>query len=256
MRVSEAAFETRRLSGTLLVAAPDALAAAERALEDHGSLFRWAAAHPEARRLEGRGAAFSVPAPGGRWVVRHYRRGGAVAAPLLGDRYVRATRPRPLAELEASRALLERGVDTPEVRAVAIYPSGAFYRGDVATRWIADAVDLAGALFGPEALTDADGRLDACAAAGRLLRILHDRGVLHRDLNLKNILLEWTPRGPRPWVIDLDGCRIVDGLGPRRRAAMLERFERSLRKWEGRSGRVLAERERDAIRAAYGSHGG
>ena len=48
-----------------------------------------AARHPEARTLRGRGKVYVVPGPTGLMAVRHYHRGGAVAAPLLRDRYLR-----------------------------------------------------------------------------------------------------------------------------------------------------------------------
>ncbi|MBI4545899.1 MAG: hypothetical protein HY703_11935 [Gemmatimonadetes bacterium] len=230
----------------LLVARVEALEPARRALAGAGSLFQFAAAHSAAERLEGRGPALVVPMGAVLGVVRHYRRGGA-AARWLGDRYLRVGVPRPLRELLASRAVAERGIPTPAVLAAAVYPAGVFYRGDVVTSYIPDSTDLARALFGDG--IPAGDRVQVCIAAGELLRRLREAGVLHADLNLKNILLEWSGRPPRVYLLDLDRCRVVERLGEGLHGAMLERFWRSVRKWERHTGRVLTVAEREALQA-------
>lgn len=232
--------------GAVVVALAEAWTAAAAGVETAGSLFGWASERPGARALVGRGTAYAVPAPGGgHWVVRHYRRGGALAR-WLGDRYRRLGEPRPLAELRASVAARERGVPTPEVVALAVYPAGRFYRADIATQEVPAARDLAAVLWA-EPAGGVPERLAACAAAGRLLRLLGERGVVHRDLNVKNIMLEGDPAAPGAWVLDLDGCRVVRRASWRQRRAMRERLRRSVRKWEKRTGRRLAEAERKLL---------
>ena len=49
------------------------------ALETAGTLYGYAASLPDPIRLQGRGVVYGIEAPGGRWVVRRYRRGGLVA---------------------------------------------------------------------------------------------------------------------------------------------------------------------------------
>src|SRR5512147_3213941 len=78
------------IGGTLAVARGDLLPAVLAVLREHGTLYGWAGSRGGARPLAGRGFAYAVDAPGGageRWVVRHYRRGGA--ARWLDDRYLR-----------------------------------------------------------------------------------------------------------------------------------------------------------------------
>lgn len=251
MRVPElpSTFQLLQRGSTVLVVVPAARATALSALESHGSLFAFAAASSQAERLSGRGPVYSVPAPGGRWVVRHYRRGGAVAR-WLGDRYLAAGAPRPLRELRTSEELRRRGVESPRVMAAAIYPAGLFYRADIATLWIPNSTDLAEALFGPDEVKGEDRTL-ACAAAGRLIREMHEVGVIHPDLNLKNILIEWSWTPPRPYLLDLDRVRIARRVSPRRRRAMLARFWRSARKWEEKTDRKLTADERAAFEAGY-----
>src|SRR5690606_34777374 len=184
-----------------------------------------------------------------RWAVRHYLRGGAVAS-WLGDRYLAAGPPRPLWELRASVAARIRGVRTPAVVAGAVYRSGALYRADLVTELVPDAVDLAGALFARRspagkgrciggvaaespgaAGAGAEGdRSAALHAAGLLLGHAARSGILHVDLNAKNVLVRATEGGQEAWLIDLDRCRVRAGGGDADAAVMLRRLERSLTK--------------------------
>jgi hypothetical protein len=247
-------YRLSAVGGAVVIALPEVLEFVCQAVEGAGSLYAYAAAHPEAVGLEGRGVAYAVPAPGGRWVVRHARRGGALAR-WLGDRYLRLGRPRPVKELAVSAAARGLGVETPEVVAAVVYPAGIFYRSDIASRFVPESMDLATALFGPKALVGED-RVLAAAAAGRLVRAAHECGVVHPDLNLKNVLLQWTMRPPRAYLLDLDRCRVVPRLSARRREAMLRRFWRSWRKWEARTGVRLVGGEREAFERAYGGFDG
>ena len=252
-----APYRVLTVGDALLVATPEAVEPARRALAEAGSLFAFAGGHPESRVLwSRRGRAWHVPVPepgGAGWVVRHYRRGSTLTR-WLGDRYLRPGGYRPLRELRVSTAARERGVPTPRIAALAIHPEGAFYRADLATEFVPASANLAQVLFGAEARGE-DDRLLALAAAGGLIRAVQDRGVVHVDLTLQNVLLEWTTRPPRPHLLDLDDCRILRGpLSAWRREAMLRRFLRSLRGWEEREGRPLTPSEREAFDAGYEGH--
>jgi 3-deoxy-D-manno-octulosonic acid kinase len=156
--------------------------------------------------LTGRGRVFLVPSPlhDGRWVVRHYHRGGAVA-PLLGDRYLRL---------------------------------GPWYRGDLVTRYVPGSRDLAAVLFPGRAAEEVDPAT-AMEVTGQLFRTLHEGGVIHPDLNLKNILIVGAGPSPGARVLDLDGARLRSRVGARARRRMVERFWRSGRKWSARTGKTL-----------------
>jgi 3-deoxy-D-manno-octulosonic acid kinase len=168
--------------------------------------------------------------------VRHYFRGGALAR-WLGDRYLAVGRPRPLLEAEASNTARSREIPTPAVVAGAVYRSGSFYRADVVTEHIPESSDLADVLFGQNRL--AMPAEDALTAAGRLVRILERAGVLHPDLNAKNIVLHSAPEGPCAHLVDLDRCCARQAGVPAPAFPMRRRLERSLRKFEGRAGRYL-----------------
>ena len=267
-------LEVERLEGsdgTRLICIPEARASLEEWLDRAGTLFDAAAADPRAEPLEGRGVVHVVPRPSGeRWVVRHYRRGGAVAA-LLGDRYLRVERSRPERELEASRALKQAGIATPTVVAAACYPRGAFYRGDIVTRFLPGSRDLAAILF-PQSIGDSDGAgsegggtggaggsagpgsiapATALEAAGRLIRRAQEAGLRHPDLNLKNILVVETAEGVTAHVVDLDRARVKAPVGGWWRRRMVRRFWRSARKFERRTGRELGPEARAAFDRGY-----
>jgi len=123
----------------------------------------------------------------------------------------------------------------------AVYPSGAFYRADLVTEFVPGASDLARTLF-EEDHPEAE-RAEVLSCIGVLVARTAAAGILHRDLNAKNLLIDWSTGGPAPLLVDLDRCevkppdRTVDPRG------MLERLERSLRKHEERSSRGLGRAE-------------
>jgi 3-deoxy-D-manno-octulosonic acid kinase len=226
----------------------------EGTLTAGGTVHAWAATHPQLRELAGRGRVYSVPAPArgpddrDRWVVRHYLRGGAVAR-FLTDRYVAVGRPRPMVEACASVEARARGIPTPAAVAGAVYFAGPFYRADLVTEEIPDAADLARVLFGPQPTPIEDEA--ALAASGRLVRSLERAGLLHPDLNAKNIVLRGERASPRAHLVDLDRC-CARTLGiPAPAFPMRRRLERSLRKFEVRTGRKLSAEAWVALRSGY-----
>jgi 3-deoxy-D-manno-octulosonic acid kinase len=239
-----------RVDGARAIVRTPVLEFVRDAIRSHGTLYEFAAARPGAEKLRGRGVLYVIEGPGpGRWVVRHLHRGGLLA-PLTRDRFLRVGPRRPHNELRVSCALRSLGIPTPEVLVSVVYPSGIIYRGDVARDEVPDARDLADCLFGEPSLDEAD-RIAAMAAAGRLVRWLHLRGVIHPDLNLRNILLEWAGRPPRPYVLDLDKCRTVARVPASRRRRMLRRLRRSARRFEERTGRRIGDHEWECFEMAY-----
>lgn len=237
-------FERLDLAGARLWVRPEARSWAEATLRGHGSLHRGAARNPTARRMEGRGPVYAVPAepdevqaalgePGGRWVVRRYRRGGLVAR-VLGERYLRVGAPRPFREVEASEALRARRVPTPRVVAAAVYPAGLFRRGDLVTVEIPGTVELAAVLFDPErrGVAGSVDRKEALGAAGALIRRAARAGVYHPDLNARNVLLQWSGGAPDAHLVDLDRCRVASASSPESARPMHARLVRSIRKLE------------------------
>jgi 3-deoxy-D-manno-octulosonic acid kinase len=145
----------------------------------------------------GRGAVWRIETPAGRAVLRHYRRGGAVAR-LSRDRYLWTgrERTRSFREFRLLAALDLRGLPVPAPLAARYLRCDALrYTADLLTLEIADARTLA-ELF-PRVLEDAA----ALEALGATLARFHRAGAYHADLNAHNILLD--PYG-QWWLIDFD----------------------------------------------------
>ena len=219
----------------------------EGALLEHGTLQRWAASRPEADTLEGRGTVLAVDAPArgpdgrSRWAVRHYMRGGAVAA-LLGDRYMKTATARPDRELRASWASRRRNVPTPAVVAGSIYPAGPLhYRADLITELVPSARDLAAVLFGPRGPDRNEDPSRALRTAGVLLGRTAAAGIYHPDLNAKNIVLEAGASSLLAHLIDLDRCRVRAHARAKDEEAMRARLCRSLHKHAARVGTTVPD---------------
>src|SRR5262249_50103990 len=126
-----------------------------------------------------------------------------------------------------------RGVPTAQPIALIVEsgPDG-FARGAMAFAEIEGSEDLA-RRGGGRGATHAD--LDAGVGAGRAV---HDRGVLHPDLNLGNVLLR--PRAgasPEVFLIDFDRATFAAGPLPFvSRQAAVRRLERSCAKLTGAPG--------------------
>jgi 3-deoxy-D-manno-octulosonic acid kinase len=171
-----------------------------------------------------------IDTPAGECVLRHYRRGGAVAV-LMGDRYLwtGASRTRCFAEFRLLQALGRLGLPAPEPVAVRYRRRGLWYSADLITRRIARAETLA------ERMTVAGIGAELAEEVGALVARFHREGVWHADLNAHNILI--APAGL--YMIDFDRGRfraLADGW----RLANLQRLRRSLIKLGAAEGREEA----------------
>ncbi len=245
-----------RARGAVAWTVPTLQAWVTGALTEGTPLYDLAGRAVGALELRGRGPVYAVPSERGRWVVRHCRRGGALG-PVLGDRFLRGGPPRPFREMHASWEARRRGIPTPRVLAAVVYPSGAFYRGDVVSEYVPEARDLASLLFGvsgpdgrPSAeppLEDPERRTAALKDAAYLLGRMARAGVDHPDLNAKNVLLEAGSRSRGASLVDLDKARIAPPGQAVPSGPMRERLQRSLRKFEAASGRSLTPAEWAAL---------
>jgi hypothetical protein len=161
-------------------------------------------------------------------LVRGYRHGG-VFRRWTGDLFF-TWPPRPFQELAVTEEIRRRGVGTAEVLGAWIETAwGAFYRGCLMTRQLADSRDLWAALGEGEGVGAA--KEDLMRAAARSIRHMHRQGVYHRDLNLKNLLVRAQETRVETFIIDFDKARLLPREVPRvlvRRN--LDRLFRSARK--------------------------
>lgn len=139
------------------------------------------------RRLMGggRGNIWIVTAPGGDWVLRHYRRGGW-AAKITTDFYWwrGIERSRPWREWRLLHTLYKEGLPVPQPVAARVIRHGWLYRGDLITRLIPACRSLA-AILRESAIEDLPWE-----AIGRCIRRFHDAGVCHADLNAHNVMID------------------------------------------------------------------
>ena len=196
---------------------------------EHDTLYDWAAEQPQPRAMRGRAPVYvaTLPSCGIPVVVRHGWHGGLLA-PFTADRFRRPTRA-PL-EMTRSAALRAAGIPTTEVLGFARYPAMlGLCEVDVVTRYVADAADLGMVLAGLAPFVDCE---TALSSTQRLLMQLAKHGVIHPDLNVKNILLHPTTGGIEALIIDVDVVR----WDPTRAAnetmrVNIARLTRSVRKW-------------------------
>src|SRR5918999_2405701 len=173
-------YERLHRPGVETVARATLADAVDEALEA-GSLYEYAAHHPDARPRRGRGVAYAVPLPDGatRVVVRRSRHGGWFA-PITGELFLAPTRAPH--ELNVSLRLSREGVPTPEVIAYSTYEVAPLLRrADVVTREVHGAADLATAL-GRE--SDVTAVRDVVRAVADLLARMGAVGARHPDLNV------------------------------------------------------------------------
>ena len=204
----------------------------EAILEDHPTVYAWAAKHPDRRDLSGRRAVYAVPLPGNEdvtVVVRHNEHGGLLRG-LTRDVF---RTPRAARELRISWTLRHVGIATPRVIGYAQYPlaGGQLWRADVVTREVPVSKDLAAMLSVTDTTVDHRPTLDAAIT---LLRRLARTWAFHPDLNVKNILISTELDGSiTANVLDVDTLRFAEKNAEWMNVA---RLLRSAQKWRRRTG--------------------
>lgn len=157
-------------------------------------------------------------------VVRRCSHGGFWRH-LAGDRYVGDHRAR--VELEHSQRILKLGIATPEVVGVVFYKSGLFQRMDLLTIQVPNSVDFVAFLA---AQPTAQQQAAALIAVRDLLAKCASHGVLHKDLNARNILLAHAGDLVRAYLLDVEDISWAPQQVQHVRAANHARLARSLRK--------------------------
>ena len=206
----------------MIVYDADAIPQPDRQLFDPGY---WQKQGQISGQAPGRGSALMLETEFGSAVLKRYLRGGWAAA-VSRDRYLFTgfERSRPLREFRILQSLMEMKLPVPEPLAALCERSGMSFTGALITRRIQPALPLA------ERLGDMlEARLPDCGAwsdIGACIRRFHDRGVIHADLNARNILLH---DDGSIFLIDFDRARIRPGADLAC-LSNLKRFQRSLHK--------------------------
>ena len=190
-------------------------------------LVEWGA--PVSHDLAGRDRVEVLATPRGEIVAKRLSRGG-----VLGGlcRHTYFDRWRPAREAALAENLAARGCATPPVAVARALRRGCGWQLDLATARVAGARDLLDALqraLGPDGSPGTAGQL--AGRAGRTVRRLHDAGLRHRDLQLKNLLVPADADAAADLVVlDLDRCRLDGTLGLDQRLDSLARLGRSTAK--------------------------
>ncbi len=144
----------------------------------------WQAQSRLRARKGGRGTVGFIDGPAGPMVLRHFRRGGALA-PIRGDRYLwlGAERSRSFREFVLLQRLRAMDLPVPEPLAARCVRHGMWARADLLS------VELPGAETLAEMLAAGHVSEDDWRLVGSMLARFHAAGVDHADLNAHNVVL-------------------------------------------------------------------
>lgn len=175
----------------------------------------------------GRQAAWFVHGEFGRAVLRHYRRGGAVAR-ISADRYIwrGASATRSMAEFRVLSRMYSRGLPVPRPLAAAYWRQGLGYRAAIMIERVDDSRTLT------QFVRSGDPSGDWPQIIAQSIFFMHEAGFWHADLNAYNILLD---AHGKAWLIDFDKAR-EGRLSSKNRINNLKRLRRSLIKVAQSSG--------------------
>lgn len=174
-----------------------------------------------AGNARGRGCAWFLDTDFGAAVLKQYLRGGW-AARVSRDRYVYSgfERSRPFREFRILEQLCGAELPAPQPLAAMCRRDGGFYSGWILTQRIANGEPLA------EKMAAGANDSEMWRAIGACVRRFHRLGLVHADLNTRNILVD-TANGIH--LIDFDRSRISPG-NQRAFESNLARLRRSLEK--------------------------
>ncbi len=164
-------------------------------------------------------------------VLKHYYRGGAVAA-FIKDLYLGldVEKSRAFREWRLLKKMFQLGLPVPQAVAAHVEKSRLFYRADLITEEIKDAKTLADVLSEKSIAAMQWQKIGAC------FKSFHRHNVYHADLNARNILLvgtspDKTAETGDVYLIDFDNSDFRAGSEVWK-PANLKRLKRSLLKFK------------------------
>ncbi|ODS34324.1 MAG: KDO kinase (2-keto-3-deoxy-D-manno-octulosonic acid) [Candidatus Scalindua rubra] len=164
------------------------------------------------------------------FVVRDYWHGGLFGK-ILRDLFWQTLRP--LRELSICEVASKSGINTTEV--IAIVKNniiGPLYKCQLVSKEISNAIDLIELLLHPENSHLLVRKRQIISKLAKAIKDMHDAGIYHADLHLKNILIQSTEGGSiNVYIIDLDKSKQYEKIGLHRRMKNIMRLDRSLEKF-------------------------
>ncbi len=154
---------------------------------------------------------------------------GGIFAKLFGDIYL--DHKKPTNEASISAYALRKGIPTSELLAVVEKRTFTpFFKYWVFSKEIADVMDFLCYLknYGKSN----NKKCGAIKATARAVRKMHDAGIFHTDLHLKNILIRPSSSDEKfkAFIIDFDKAKYVQNMSIRKRFQNLKRLWRSAEK--------------------------
>ena len=175
---------------------PELFASADAMLFD---LAWWRSTGSVEPMAAGRGKLHLLSGHGGRYLLRHYYRGGLMAR-ISRDLFLRqpVAQSRAMREFTLLHHLCAQGHAVPRAAAARYQAAGLCYRADILVQVIDGAKDIAQLMHNERPLASAEWQ-----SLGLAVRRLHDAQVWHSDLNCHNLMLD--PQG-KAWIVDFDKC--------------------------------------------------
>jgi 3-deoxy-D-manno-octulosonic acid kinase len=226
-----AGFSEIREGHARLIVRDDLAKAVRDALHPIATL--WDRLSSENVMATGRGAVVAIPLGKDlpQLILRRYCHGGLLGK-WMGDRYKSADRA--LMELSVTEQARVGGVAAPVMAGVIIIEHGFFVRMALMSEEIGGSEDLIHyccRLGDYPRQTAAIEKRGVIREAARQIRLMHDLGIFHADLHLKNLLLRRRESGtPEVFIIDFDKAAKGDALTGQQRYNNLNRLARSVRK--------------------------
>ncbi len=163
------------------------------------------------------------------FVVRDYWHGGLFGK-ILRDIFWDSLRP--LRELSICEAAGKSGIKTSEV--IAIVKNrilGPIFKCRLVSKEITNAIDLMELLLNPEKNKLVVRKRQIINKVAKAVKEMHDAGIYHADLHLKNILVQSAPGGKDiVYIIDLDKSRQYEEISLHKRMRNIMRLDRSVEK--------------------------
>ena len=164
-----------------------------------------------------------------KMVIKHYTRGG-FARKFSKDIFW--GKLRPIKELKVLEEARLRNIQTAEILAVIIHKMpGFFYKAHLVSKVIPGGLDLKTYIEKLNQTTKSrrlSKKRQAIISVAKAVRNMHDKGIYHADLNMKNIVIQKKSDDlPVSYIIDFDKSTITGHLSSRNKFKNLFRLNRS-----------------------------
>jgi tRNA A-37 threonylcarbamoyl transferase component Bud32 len=209
----------------------------------------------KAQFMQGRGVLVSLPIEekgAERMIIRHYEHGGIFRA-LTKDLFLVGSRP--FRELVITEMARKAGLPTIEILvAIKRWVFWPFYTADLVSREIPNSIDLMQYFTRWDKAGDHQWlreKRELIRQAGRLVREMHEVGIYHSDLHLKNFIVEMGEEEVGSLhIIDFDRSMTIHPLESDKWLANLVRLDRSVEKWRAK-GLPITRTDRIRFLRAY-----